>query len=155
MNHYNDAETGKSTRNTFLPRTCSIPPRLSDVSALLRTLTETLSGCEWKLTKKQDVSFETIKATIMQGLDASSKGLVATILQQVRPISYASKALTAAQRNYAKIEKETLAVVFECDKFHFYIYGRPITVESDHKPLEYIFLQLPCVTKITSCRPEI
>ena len=129
-------------------------PRLSDVSASLRKLTETSSGCEWKWTKEQDVSFETIKAMITQApvlayydpklpmtlsVDASSKGLGATILQQGRPIAYASRALTAAQRNYAQIEKEALAVVFGCHKFHHYIYGRPITVESDHKPLESIF----------------
>lgn len=34
---------------------------------------------------------------------------------------------------------EAFAVVFGCQKFHQYIYGRTVTVESDHKPLESIF----------------
>lgn len=129
-------------------------PRLSDVSASLRKLTETSSGCEWKWTREQDVSFKLIKTMITEApvlayynpklpltlsVDASSKGLGATILQQGRPIAYASRALTSSQRNYAQIEKETLAVVFGCQKFHQYIYGRTVTVESDHKPLESIF----------------
>ena len=51
---------------------------------------------------------------------------------------YTSRALTETEQRYAQIEKELLAVVFACEKFHHYIYGRPITVESDHKPLETI-----------------
>ena len=36
--------------------------------------------------------------------------------------------------------KELLAIVFACERFDTYIYGRDaITVETDHKPLEAIF----------------
>ena len=49
--------------------------------------------------------------------------------------AYGSRALTA----YAQIEKELLAIVYGCEKFHQYLYGRDIKVESDHKPLESIF----------------
>lgn len=51
-------------------------------------------------------------------VDASSKGLGATILQQGRPIAYASRVLTSSKRNYAQIEKEALVVVFGCQRFH-------------------------------------
>lgn len=129
-------------------------PRLSDVSTLLQKLTETSSGCEWKWTKVKDVSFKHIKTMITEApvlayynpklpltlsVDASSKRLRATILQQGRPIAYASRALTSSRRNYTQIEKETLTVVFGCQKFHQYSYGRTVTVESDHKPVESIF----------------
>ena len=54
-------------------------------------------------------------------------------------MAYASKSLTVNQQNYAQIEKEMLAIVFGCVKFHDYIYGLPnVTVETDHKPLETI-----------------
>ena len=33
------------------------------------------------------------------------------------------------------IEKELLGVVFGCKRFHSHVYGRSITVETDHKPL--------------------
>ena len=52
---------------------------------------------------------------------------------------YASKSLTTSQRNYAQFEKEMLAIVFGCTKFHDYVYGLPnLRVETDHKPLESI-----------------
>lgn len=70
--------------------------------------------------------------------DASSKGLGAVFLQDEKPVVYASKALTPTQVNYAQIEKETLAIVYDTQTFHQYIYGKPVAIESDHKPLEHI-----------------
>ena len=32
-----------------------------------------------------------------------------------------------------------LAIVHGLEKFHYYAYGRHVTVETDHKPLEAIF----------------
>jgi len=71
-------------------------------------------------------------------VDARQKGLGAAIVQNGQPIAYASRALTKCQQNYAQIEKETLAIVFSCTKFHQYIFGRHVIVESDHKPLQAI-----------------
>ena len=71
--------------------------------------------------------------------DASSKGLGACLLQNNKPVAYASRALSATEQSYAQIEKEMLAVVFGCTKFRPYVYGKQITIESDHKPLEMIF----------------
>ena len=42
------------------------------------------------------------------------------------------------EKQYAQIEKELLAIVYGTERFHQYTYGRPVTVESDHKPLEVI-----------------
>ena len=60
------------------------------------------------------------------------------LIQDGKPIAYASRAMTMAQLNYAVIEKELLAVLFGCERFHQYIYGKKVHVESDHKPLESI-----------------
>lgn len=49
--------------------------------------------------------------------DGSQKGLGAFLLQQQRPVYYASKALTDAERNYINIERETLGVVCGVEKF--------------------------------------
>lgn len=51
---------------------------------------------------------------------------------------FASCALTEMGLRYAQIEKELLAAVFTLDKFEQYAYGRPVMIESDHKPLEVI-----------------
>ena len=56
-----------------------------------------------------------------------------------KPIAFASRALTQCEQNYAQIEKETLAIAFACEHFHEYAYGRPVMVQSDHKPLKAIF----------------
>ena len=68
-------------------------------------------------------------------VDASKSGLGACVLQEGHPIAYASRSLTQAEEHYAQIEKELLAVVFGCERFNHYVYGRPVDVDSDHKPL--------------------
>ena len=40
--------------------------------------------------------------------------------------------------SYAQIEKEMLAIIFGLEHFDQYVYGRPVLVDSDHKPLEMI-----------------
>ena len=71
-------------------------------------------------------------------VDASQSGLGAVVMQNGQPIAYASKLLTTTQQAYAQIEKETLALVFGCEKFHHYLYGRNFVGETDHKRLEII-----------------
>ena len=70
--------------------------------------------------------------------DASSRGLGAALLQDGRPFTFASKSLTPTEQRYANIEREMLAVVFGCKRFHTYVYAKNCTIESDHKPLEMI-----------------
>ena len=57
------------------------------------------------------------------------------LLQEGRPIEYASRALTPSERNLAQIEKEALAVLYGLERFDQYAYGRAVTVQNDHKPL--------------------
>lgn len=75
------------------------------------------------------------KEPITLSVDASGYGLGATLLQKGKPIGFASASLKEEQKRYAQIEKELLAVVFGLRHFNFYTYGRPVTVETDHKPL--------------------
>ena len=49
-----------------------------------------------------------------------------------------SRSLTKSKCNYVALELECLAVVFACQKFDQYIYGKRVTVETDHTPLEVI-----------------
>lgn len=70
--------------------------------------------------------------------DASAQGLGAALLQEGRPLAYARRALSDTETRYATIEKEMLAIVFALEKWHQYTFGRPLTVYSDHKPLEAI-----------------
>ena len=67
-------------------------------------------------------------------------------------MAYASRALTETQQRYSQIEKETLAIVYGCNKFHEYVYGREVNIETDNKPLQSIFkkplLQIPQMLQI-------
>ena len=77
------------------------------------------------------------KETIFQ-TDASTKGLGACLLQDEKPIYFASKALTETQRGYIAIEIESLAIAWAVEKFHHFLYGCHFILETDQKPLEAI-----------------
>ena len=77
-------------------------------------------------------------------MDASKNRLGATLMQDGKPVAFASKSLTQTQKAYAQIEKQLLAILFGCEKFHEYLYGRKVIVESDHKPLEAITKKATC-----------
>ena len=79
--------------------------------------------------------YDPSKELIIQ-VDSSKHGLDGILLQDDRPVEYASRALTPSKRNWAQIEKElALAVLYGLERFDRYTYGLPITVEKDHKPL--------------------
>ena len=126
-------------------------PKLSKVMEPIRNLT--CKEIEWKWNHEHDAAFKRSKemattspllkyynpeAELTIQCDANEKGLRAAVLQKGLPVAFASRAFTDTESRYAQIEKELLAVVFTLDKFEQYAYGRPVTIESYHKPLEAI-----------------
>ena len=77
--------------------------------------------------------------------DASKEAVGAVLLQEGRPVAYASRKLRESEINWAPIEKEMLTIVFSRQKFREYILGKTIVVQTDHKPLETI-LRKPIAT---------
>ena len=96
--------------------------------------------------------FDTTKDVVLQ-VDVSQVGLGAVLLQDGKPVTYASKALTPAEMRYASTERERemLAVVFVYLKYHHFLYGRRFVCKSDHQPLEKNSLKkfIRCTTKTT------
>lgn len=75
--------------------------------------------------------------------DASIEGLGAILSQYqqdglLHPVSYASRALSPAEKNYSITELETLAVVWAMSHFQFYLYGHSVTVYTDHSAVTAI-----------------
>ena len=123
---------------------------VSGVTAPLRELLK--KDVAWHWTERHEQSFQGIKRLLTETspgvlkyydpklpvklqVDACKSGLGAVLMQNGSPIAYASRSLTETESKYAQIEKELLAVMFGCERFHQYIYAKKVLVEMDHRPL--------------------
>ena len=128
--------------------------KVSQHTAALRDLVK--KDVEFVWTESHETAFERTKALIccqttlkyfdpgaesIIHVDASSRGLGAVLMQKGKPIAFASKSLSDAETRYANIEREMLAVVFGCERLHTYVFGKSVTIESDHRPLEMIHIK--------------
>jgi hypothetical protein len=122
-------------------------PNLATVAAPMRILLKNDIEFEWS--EPQERAFKEVQNILSSApvlaffdqnkqCDASKYGLGSVLMQDGKPVVYASKSLTQTETGYAQIEKEMLAILFSCRRFHQYIYGKRVTVESDHKPLSSI-----------------
>jgi transposase InsO family protein len=127
-------------------------PNLSAHAAILRDLVRPETPYEWSEDHQQ--AFKDLKQLISTKIglqyydpsketqlevDASIRGLGAALIQDQKPVAFASKALNPAQSNYSNIERECLGVIHGIQRFHHFLFGRRFTVISDCKPLETIF----------------
>ena len=127
-------------------------PCLAELSKPLRQI------CRWnmefKLTESVCVAFSLTKEEISKNVtlpyfnakcattlqtDASKKGLGAVLLQNSKPVLFVSRALTRSERNYQNLERECLATIWGMEKFHYFLYGKEFTLETDQKPLVSIY----------------
>ena len=128
---------------------------LSDISHPLRELTKKNVVFEWNneceqafvklksmITTTPVLDFYNPSKSLEIQDDSSQDGLGAVLMQNGKPLEYASRALTLTEKRWAQIEKELLAVVFGLERFNQYTFGRAVTIINDHKPLANI-LQKP------------
>ena len=124
---------------------------LSNVTVPLKVLLKKDTAWHWeeihqnafeeikqRVTEEKILQYYDVSKPVVLSVDSSSYSLGACLLQE-RPVSYALRLLNSSEKNYAQIEKELLAILFGCTKYHQYIYSKPVTVETDHNPLEYLF----------------
>lgn len=132
-------------------------PNLATTLHPLNTLQQ--EGVKWEWSEECDRAFKETKRLITSdellihydparpirlACDASPYGIGCVLSHTIkdgseRPIAYASRSLTSAERNYAQIDREALSLVWGIKKFHHYLYGQRFTLVTDHQPLLSIF----------------
>ena len=126
----------------------------------------------WTWGREQQQAFELVKKQLISDpvlshyspdqklllpCDASPYGVGAVLSHQMedgseKPIAFASRSLSAAEKKYSQLDKEGLAIVFGATKFRQYLLGRHFTIYSDHKPLMYIFGDNTGIPSMASAR---
>ena len=71
--------------------------------------------------------------------DAEPYRLGAVLLQSQEGEWRALRNLAEVERRYAQTEKEPLALVWACQRFNLYVYGRDFALETENKPVECIY----------------
>ena len=130
---------------------------LSTINAPLRKLIK--ENTRWNWGTKEKAAFHKLKTIVTSDLcithfnparetilitDAGKEGLGAILAQKqdndcIKPISYASRSLTKQEMKYSQTEREALGVVWACEHYHLYLYGKPFTILSDHEPLKILY----------------
>ena len=154
IREYSPPENVKSLRR-FIGMCSYYRPFVQNFATVAQPLTELLKqGNEYRWEKGQQEAFETLKQCLMKdpilvypdftkefylATDASSTGLGAVLLQKrkcrMRVISYASRVMTSAEKNYSTTERECLALFWGLKKFKHLILGYKVNLLTDHKPL--------------------
>ncbi|CAI6343879.1 unnamed protein product [Macrosiphum euphorbiae] len=91
--------------------------------------------------------------------DASNNGLGAVLSHVLsdnseKPIHFASRALSSAEKKYSTTHKDALAVVWGVTKNYQYLKGREFTIKSDHKPLMTLLDEDKVIPKMASGRVQ-
>ena len=106
----------------------------------------------------QQTAFETIKKKLIEvpvlapvnmmvlfNLHTDASGYaVGAVLTQVLPegekvIHYLSRQVSHTQVRWSTIEKQAYAIIFPINKLRPYLWGSPIPVFTDHRPLSSLF----------------
>ena len=95
--------------------------------------------CKEEISKSITLPYFNPKSPTILQTDTSKKGLGAVLLQNSTPVMFASRALTKAEKNYQNLEWECLATIWGMEKFHYFLYGKQFTLETDQKPLVAIY----------------
>ena len=128
----------------------------SDIANRLNRLTQKDVPFCW--TERCNIAFEKLKEKLASApvlafpmlnedyilyTDASDVGIGAVLCQKAddgdeKVISFVSKAFSGAEKNWTTTEEEAYAVVWALQYFHPYVYGRKVTIYTDHKALKWL-----------------
>lgn len=75
-----------------------------------------------------DASLDHVGAVLMQECDGRFKA-----------VGYFSKKLKPVEQRYSATDREALAIVLACRRFHHFLWGTLFTIHTDHQPLVSVF----------------
>ena len=126
--------------------------QLSSIAAPLNDLTSSKAAFRW--TDQHQAAFSKLKNALSSPpildypkrsdifvltTDASEHGVGAVLSTScVTVVEYASCSLTSAEKKYYTSEHECLAIVWATRKLWHYLIGVRFTLETGHKPLEWL-----------------
>ncbi|XP_023204972.1 uncharacterized protein K02A2.6-like [Xiphophorus maculatus] len=133
-----------------------VPMQSTALAPLYKLLKDSVT---WRWTDPEQAAFDRCKGLLTSdrvlahydsnlpltlACDASAYGIGAVTQHTMpsgeeRPIAYASRTLSPAEKKYSQIEKEALGLIYGVKKFHQYLWGRHFTLATDHRPLLTLF----------------
>ena len=143
--------------------------RFSDILSPLYDLTK--KGVKFVWCKNCQIALDLVKKSLCSStalscftgeskviieVDASPVGVSAVLLQiengTERPIAFASKKLSSAEKNYSQTDREALVMAFGVTKFKYFLLGRIFELRTDHKPLLGLFGKSKSIPKNSNAR---
>jgi hypothetical protein len=116
-------------------------------------LEEAFAKVKAVLSSEPVLAIPDVKQPFVLQTDASDEGVGAILLQKqddvLKPVFFASRKLKPAEKNYATVEKECLAIVWAVGKFEPYLFGHHFELHTDHSPLQYLNSAKPVSNRVT------
>ena len=135
----------------FIPEFASIAAPITDLTRKEKPVRVKWSEeCEaaFKKLKEMLVSNHVLRSPNMSlpfvlETDASDRGVGAVLTQvdeagEEHPVAFFSQKLLPREEKYATVEKECLAIRLGIEAFRVYLLGRPFTVRTDQRALEWL-----------------
>lgn len=100
---------------------------------------DTVHSLKAQLTSPPVLAHFNISSPTFVTCDASATAVGAVLSQTQagveKPVAFASRALNPTEQRYSVGEREALACIWTCERWHFYLYGRSFTIRTDHQAL--------------------
>ena len=133
-------------------------PHYADIAAPLTDLTKKSASIKVEWSQECERAFRQLKTRLCSNpvlqspdlekefilqTDASDCGVGAVLSQRDaagsdHPVCYFSRKLLPREKRYSTIEKECLAIKLATQAFRVYLLGKPFTVQTDHRALEWL-----------------
>jgi transposase InsO family protein len=134
-------------------------PHLADIAEPLFRLTR--KNAIWNWSADCELAFKQLKGAVVSKpclqffntrwptfvcCDSSAEAIGACLLQEDnqghrRPVAFCSRTLNETERKYSASEREALACIFACERWHYYLHGRKFELQTDHSALQTLLAQ--------------